>query len=111
MSHIQITVFILLLFSIEEHDMHLGIFSERNSKFLFSPKHLKGKSSKSIFKAMNFEKQKRGVNVLNSKMTLLMNWFSTWDHLSLRAHWVIPGDISDYHGLGSGVRRRLRAII
>lgn len=47
---------------------------------------------------MNFEKQKRGVNVLNSKMVLLMNWFSTWDHLSLRAHWVIPGDISGYHG-------------
>lgn len=71
--HIQVTIFILLLFSIEEHDMYLGIFSERNSKFLFSSQHLKGKSSKSIFKAMNFEKQKRGVNVLNSKMVLLMN--------------------------------------
>lgn len=68
MSHIQVIVFILLLFSIEEHDMHVGIFSERNFKFLFSTKHPKGKSSKSIFNAMNFEKQKRGTNVLNSKM-------------------------------------------
>lgn len=41
--HIQVTIFILLLFSIEEHDMYLGIFSERNSKFLFSSQHLKGK--------------------------------------------------------------------